>query len=1730
MTSERLEQLRANRDAVRDELRRRAARPAITPDPGRRYEPFPLTDVQSAYLLGRRSVFAYGGVACHGYIELDIGDVEPARLEAAWQAVIRRHDMLRAVVEAGGRQRVLPEAPAAPIRVVDVRGRAEAEVTAAVAASRADMSHRVYPTSEWPLFELRLTRADAGSRLHVSFDLLVADFVSFQLLLDELRRRYDQPDERLPSLELTFRDYVLAERELRTGPAYDRDRSYWLGRLDHLPGPPELPVAEDARSAPARFDRHRLRLAPGAWSALKRRAGARQVTPSTALLAAYTEVLARWSRQPRFTLNLTLLNRQPLHPDVDALVGDFTSVELLAVTRDQGRPLAERAAALQAQLWEDLDHRRFSGIDVMRELARRRAGGDVLFPVVFTSAVGVGGPSGEEPAWAFADADYGITQTPQVWLDCQAVEQRGAVSINWDVRANVFPPGVAGDMFCSFEDLLTKMAAGDEAWDDADPVRLPGEHLARRRAVNTTDTPLPGGLLHDGLVEQAARDGRRVAVITPAGPMSYGELLGRACDVARALRERGCAPGDLVAVVMDKGVEQIVGVLGTLLSGAAYLPIDTNQPPARRETILRDAGARYLLTQSWVKASSPAVATIVVDDLPAAASACAKVATDPADLAYVMYTSGSTGTPKGVMVTHRSARNTIEDINARFRVHPADVVLGLASLGFDLSVYDIFGVLGAGGTLVLPDPSRRGDPSHWAELVAAHRVTLWNSVPAQLQMLYDYVAAAGGPDLGCLRLVMVSGDWIPVTLPGQVRALVPGVEFFSLGGATEAAIWSIIYPVTEVRPEWRSIPYGKPLANQTFSVLDDAMRPCPDWVAGELYIGGVGLALGYFGDETKTAERFVRHPATGERLYRTGDLGRYLPSGDIEFLGRADFQVKIRGHRIELAEIEAALVTYDAVASAVVVVEGEAPLRHRLVAVVEPAAEAPGPAPSPDTAALLAFLAGRLPDYMLPSRVVVVDHMPLTGNGKVDRRALRALLPGEPEAAADDGEDPADDLERQIAAIWARHLGLPHVSRRRDFFAAGGDSLLAARIAGDLLDGLPPAAAFVFDELLVDLLEAPTVAGLAERIRAGATGDLAGADGPDPVSVLAPIGDGPVWVLVHDGTGTVVGMAALAAALASAGAGVLALSVRDPGAYTAQVPASLLESVAERYVASIARRALPAIHLVTRGTGALLALEVARQLAERAAPVAGLTIVDPLPAAAGAGGDDDVLLARALDLGWQPGDGAGELHAELEPVLAAVPPGLPALPVPDVCDVFRHTRAAIAAYQPSVYAGDVTLVLADGGDEPPAFWRDLILGAVTTRPATGTAALRAPGVAALLRTLTGEGAADRQAVVAPGPSVRERDPARPEVVVCGTRFGRVYLSAFDDPAFGFRLAGILARGSDRSRRCAEQYGVPLYTTVDDIPASVSMACVVVSAAVNGGQGTELAKALMARGIHVLQEHPVHHDELAECVRHARRHGVVYRLNTHYPHVPAVRCFLDAARTLAAKQPLLFVDGACSIQVKYSFFDIVGQALGGLRPWAFTDVAAWCDEVDRRARHRPPFQSLDGVINGVPVTVRLQNQMHPTDPDNHAHVYHRLTIGAQGGSLTLVDSNGPVVWSPRPHIPQEVQDGVAPASSQTRFLDFATATTLGPGPAPTWREVMTSTWPGAVRQALSEWRRTIEGSDGGVAHAQYHLTLTDLVQDVNARYGPPRLLREPAPTPIDASELVDTGQRWARQPS
>lgn len=877
--------------------------------------PFALTDIQHAYWIGRSKSLALGGVSCHVYFEWRIAGFDVDRFESAWNRVIARHGMMRACVDDSGQQRILHRVSHYTITRDDLRQLSAEKREKQLNDTRQRMCHQVLDASQWPLFELRTSQEDeCHYRVHLDLDLLTFDVQSFHIVLAELERFYHQPQLMLSEICYSFRDYQLAEAQARSSSAWADDRAWWLDRLDQLWPAPQLPLCRqpDEVSQPS-FRRLQRRIDPVRWQQLSQQASQVGITPSAMLLAAFSELLTLWCENPQFTLNLTHFNRRPYHPDVVQLVGDFTSVLLLSVDCQRRLPFRERAAGIQKMLRERLAHSQFSGVDVLRELAKRQGMDDSsTMPIVFTSLLGMDLDTLVEGADLLGEPVFLYTATPQVWLDHQVMVRKGSLEYNWIVIEELFPTGMVDHLFTQYGELLDRLTDDSQLWQQPLELPLTTEQHAIRAAVNRTELMLPLSPLHAGFFELAQQHDA-IALIADGEQLSYQHLAQQALRVATQLNQLHCA-GNPVIVSLPKSAGQIIAALGVMAAGAILVPVDSDWPLARLHEVIGQSGAVALVADDACLANCPAISGISLHQLP---EMCADVQLPPlTQVAYIIYTSGSTGKPKGVAMQHAATANTLSDICARLQLSAADRVFGISSLSFDLAIFDLFATLGAGATLVLPHQDGMRDAAHWWQLLQQHQVTCWNSVPSLLAMLLEY-ARSQGATLPQLRAIMLSGDWIGRDLVTAIPQLAPAARIIAMGGATEAAIWSNWFEVDPQQADWHAVPYGYPLANQRYYVLDAQGRDRPAGVAGELFIAGSGLAAGYWRDQLHTDAAFIHHPCSGERLYRTGDLARYDLQGCIEFLGRCDGQVKVGGHRIELGEIEAALLAHEGVQAVV---------------------------------------------------------------------------------------------------------------------------------------------------------------------------------------------------------------------------------------------------------------------------------------------------------------------------------------------------------------------------------------------------------------------------------------------------------------------------------------------------------------------------------------------------------------------------------------------------------------------------------------------------------------------------------------------------------------------------------------------------------------------------------------------------------------------------------------------
>lgn len=989
---------------------------------------FPLTPLQQAYYRGRDLVTEGGGVANQVYHEIEgVWDIE--RLEQALQRVAQEHSALRLRMTGDNAQYESSELPRIARR--DWQGFSDGEQRQMRARLREEKSHQVLPPQASLLQAEVVILSPESMVLYVNHDGMIVDGISMFLLFRLWHQHYQTPQ---PQTEyLSFRRHIAAREQDKQHAVSERSRDYWLRRLESLPKAPALAQNPRPATGAPRFRQHLVTLDAARWQQLQQQVKAQQLTPAAVLMAAWSETLYVWGAGEDFTLNVTISERRPIHPRAFSTIGPFSIPMLTEIHLDHRLPFIRRVQRLQAQLHQDIDHRYFSGIDVMRELAKTRGLADALMPYTFNCTLGaLEGVNGDALTLLGREV-YTLSQTPQVLLDAFLFEQQGQLVIRLDGVESAFPAGFLAAMAEGFQHMLLSLCQ-PESWARATFDLLPAEQRQRRDQINATEAEIPSGLLGDAFVAQARRNPAAAAICTAERQISYGELLNRAAEAAQWLHGQGVKRNELVGLIATRGPEQIVGILAIVLAGACYLPIDAGLPEARRRYMLQDGGVRVVLTNVDAAAllpcfdlRTPAQKTF---GLPARDAAATQD-----DLAYVLYTSGTTGDPKGVMVTHRNVVNLVADCQRRFSARPEDRFFAISAFNFDLSVWDIFGALAAGAALVIPDADRAADAEHWAALCRMHRVSIWNSVPAIVRMMFDYQ-----PELAeSLRLIMMSGDRIPPDLPAAMMARRPDIAYWSLGGPTETTIWNICHPISAEDCNGENIPYGRPNANNQCSVRNAQGGECPDWVAGEIYAAGAGITRGYWNDEARTRERYPVDATGGQRCFRTGDLGRYLPNGDIDILGRVDLQIKINGYRIEAGEVENVLTALPEIALAAVVAAKDARGDVLVAHLVADGAR-------PVLAELRQRVAHLLPDYMIPAHLVWHEALPLNRNQKVDRKALAQLplIADAPEGAG--SRQAIGDIERTLQALWQDILACDNVGVEQDFFSLGGNSLKALRI------------------------------------------------------------------------------------------------------------------------------------------------------------------------------------------------------------------------------------------------------------------------------------------------------------------------------------------------------------------------------------------------------------------------------------------------------------------------------------------------------------------------------------------------------------------------------------------------------------------------------------------------------------------------------------------------------------
>lgn len=1139
-------------------------------------------------------------------------DLDVDALGRAVQAVSDRHAALRTrFLTLQGRpfQEVQPRLDT-PLEIVDCSGLDEPALVERVQRdyeTPCDLEHG-------PVLRVVLyTRPGEQPVILFVIHHAFMDLWAFSVVLHDLGQLYAAEHTGvaadLPSPN-AYPEFVRWQRELLDSAVAQTQARYWEEQLTGMP--PVLDLPADRPRPPLHSQRGgavRFELDRESSTALVRLARAEGTTTFVVLLAAYLTLMHRYTGQDDLGVGTPVAGRSDAR--FRELAGHCVNMAVIRARFGSDTSFREHLAETRKAVAEAVKNEDFPFSQLVGRLGVQQD--PSRSPLFQTCFILQQSPLIDLNSLAF-DVDTGApipvgdlmfepfpiwVQQGQFDLSLWTARIAGRFHGEFKFRDDLFERATIERMAHHFEVLLQGIVADPDA-----PVsQLPLLDDAERSLVvdewNETARPYRrDACMHQLFEEQAERTPDAVAVTSADRSLSYAELEQRANRLAQKLRSLGVERGSLVALFMDRSPDTLVALLGILKAGGGYVPLETHYPPARIQFIAESLGIRVAVSESARLEQLTSMAgslehVVCIDDEAALAEQpSSRVADGPTaeTTAYIIFTSGSTGTPKGVEVQHRPVINLIEWVNRTYGVGPGDRLLFITSLSFDLSVYDVFGSLAAGATIRIAAREEIQDPHRLTSILCEDGITIWDSAPPALNQLVPFLpeSAPGSP----LRLVLLSGDWIPVKLPDQIRGVFADARVVSLGGATEATIWSNSYDIGEVDPSWVSIPYGRPIQNARYYVLDRKRNPCPIGVPGDLFIGGECLAAGYVNDTELTASKFVPDRFSnvpGARMYDTGDRARFFADGNIEFLGRRDFQVKIRGYRIELGEIESVLAEHPLVGDCTVLARDDPGSERYLAAYLVPS---DGEAPA--STDLRAFLKERLPEFMVPQHFVTLERLPLTPNGKVDWRSLPV-----PERRREDlgteYVEPASETERLLAEIWQRVLAVDRVGATDSFFDLGGYSLLAVQVVYELEArtgvALPVSA----------LLQAPTVRELAQRLEAGADASA---------SVLVPLRQGerrPPLFLLHPSGGEVIAYRVLVGEL-------------DPGRPLVGVQAlsragrAEPESVEEmaRVYADAIREAEPAGPYLLAGwsLGGVLAQATAFELERAGAAVALCALID----------------------------------------------------------------------------------------------------------------------------------------------------------------------------------------------------------------------------------------------------------------------------------------------------------------------------------------------------------------------------------------------------------------------------------------------------------------------------------------------------------------------------------------
>jgi amino acid adenylation domain-containing protein len=995
-----------------------------------------------------------GSVKYHvPYIVRIKGNLELQAMEFAFCTLAERHLILKTLFrEEGGRVSQFPNADRPlDFQVIQIEQPAE---TWLLDTYKRDILDQPFILAEDPPLRIRLLRLAADEYiLFIVMHHIVTDGWSYKLLLSEIRNNYIQFTNKnldlAQPLPFQFGQYADWLRHTISGESLEQSLQYWKKKLEGIQ-PYEFP--RDYANTPVQSGRGAfltLELDVEERLQLEKLGRSNNSTLFMTMMGAFGLLLYRYGQQNDICIGTPVDGRNV--SGTSKLIGCFINTIVLRIEFDGDMTFMDLLEQLRNTVMEAIEHQDVPFEKVVEATVREREMSKTpLFQVMFSMENIEKQDMLDLPEVTITPEPIEITTT-QFELNMYVRNEPDKTMLIISYSTDLFKGATIKRLLHNYRQLLGNICRFPDKKISAIDLLAAEERKELLYEFNNTQKPYSYTTLHQLFTKRATESKENIALRFKEKDLSYRKLNQWSDKIARLLINAGIQPGESAALMTARGFDMVAGMLGILKAGGSYVPVDPAYPEDRQAYILKQSDVSYIVCDKQYTICEEVVVkkVILTSDIiyDKGSDGGIAVPVSPAQLAYTIYTSGSTGLPKGVMISHHAAVNLIEWVNKTFSVGKDDRLLFITSMCFDLSVYDIFGMLAAGGTIVIASEEDVYDPDILKRLLTEERITFWDSVPSTLNYLVSELRKTDPRYIQTeLRLVFLSGDWIPLTLPQQINTHFTSAKVISLGGATEGTVWSNFYIVKKVKSEWKSIPYGKPITNNFFYILDKYLQPVPWGATGDLYIGGVGVANGYANDPEKTNAAFLMDPFNsdlGGRMYKTGDSGRMMEDGNMEFCGRSDDQVKIRGFRVELGEIDHVLMKSGLISQSVTILNKDDRGVQQLITYVVGADETQ--AVSKDF--LMEFCSRWLPQYMIPHAIIPLRELPLTTNGKIDKKALAAMVPEPQDSMTVAGQTL---VARKLADIWGRVLGKPVINADDNFFELGGHSLVASRLIAEI--------------------------------------------------------------------------------------------------------------------------------------------------------------------------------------------------------------------------------------------------------------------------------------------------------------------------------------------------------------------------------------------------------------------------------------------------------------------------------------------------------------------------------------------------------------------------------------------------------------------------------------------------------------------------------------------------------